>query len=273
MIQLGCMKIRNVKVFCAVSLFFISIFYSNRYLNAQEARFVSNLKLGSYGEEVVFLQQLLNSDSETIVAESGAGSPQNETPTFGPRTQMAVIKFQEKHREEILAPLGLVTGTGIVGSNTRAVLNRLVSGVSNSPVSSTVTNSWENSNIYPTISAVIPGIVSDPRNTQVTIVGENFTSKNTVFLSVQDLEIFDGYSSDGKTITLTLNTAFIDIIKGMVDGSGDALVRQSAVDALKVEFDSVGRDGVYLPATIFVKNEKGESNKFLIHINVLKDEE
>jgi len=272
MIQLRSMKIRNLKVFCAVVLSFIAVFYAEKDLGAQEARFISDLKMGSYGEEVVFLQQLLNSDPETKVAETGAGSPQNETPSFGPRTQLAVIKFQEKYSSEILAPIGLVAGTGIVGPNSRIVLNRLVSGVSNSSVSSTMTAPWENGSIYPTISAVIPGIVGDPRNTPVTIVGENFSSKNTVFLSVQDLEIFDGYSSDGKTITVTLNTSFIDIVKEMVDSSGDASVRQTVVDSLKVEFDSVGRDGVYLPATIFVKNEKGESNKFLIHLNVLKDE-
>jgi hypothetical protein len=72
-----------------------------------------------------------------------------------------------------------------------------------------------------------------------------------------------------------LDTELIDGVVEMVDsvaGAEPSAERQAAIDALKGEFDSVGLDGVYVPAIIFVQNGIGESNKFLIKINVLKDE-
>ncbi len=72
------------------------------------------------------LQIFLNSDSDTKVADSGPGSPGNETTKFGFLTKRAAIKFQEKYAEEILTPIGLIKGTGKVGLMTLDKINKLL---------------------------------------------------------------------------------------------------------------------------------------------------
>lgn len=84
--------------------------------------FTRDLRKGDRGEDVKRLQEYLNARG-FIVAESGVGSPGNETQLFGVNTELALKKFQEANAEVLLAPYGLTTGTGFLGEATRALIN------------------------------------------------------------------------------------------------------------------------------------------------------
>ncbi|MGH9463568.1 MAG: peptidoglycan DD-metalloendopeptidase family protein [Vicinamibacteria bacterium] len=83
--------------------------------------FARDLSEGCSGPDVKQLQRLLNADPETRVASSGAGSPGQETESFGAKTKGAVQRFQKKHK---IASSG-EAGYGIVGPRTRAKLHEL----------------------------------------------------------------------------------------------------------------------------------------------------
>lgn len=83
----------------------------------------NNLSFGLQDNaEVRCLQEFLNSQGTAIYPEALV------TGYFGPKTQAAVIRFQEKYIADILLPLGLSQGTGVVGPSTRAKINQLLGG-------------------------------------------------------------------------------------------------------------------------------------------------
>ena len=101
------------------------------------ALFTRNLKAGMNGEDVRILQQLLNNDSRTTIAQSGIGAKGSESTYFGTKTKLAVIKFQELYKDEVLIPAGLTHGSGYIGLSTRKKLLALcASGI---PVKSATT--------------------------------------------------------------------------------------------------------------------------------------
>ena len=71
-------------------------------------------------QEVSCLQEFLKSQGQDIYPEGLV------TGNFLSLTQQAVIRFQERYADEILAPLGLEKGTGYVGQMTRVKLNELL---------------------------------------------------------------------------------------------------------------------------------------------------
>jgi len=71
--------------------------------------------------QVRCLQEFLKSQGSEIYPEGLV------TGNFLDLTYRAVIRFQEKYKEEILEPLGLTHGTGFVGPMTRKKINQLLS--------------------------------------------------------------------------------------------------------------------------------------------------
>lgn len=86
-----------------------------------------DLYVGSSGPDITSLQEFLNLDPNTKVADGGPGSPGKETRYFGELTKDAVIRFQMKYPDEILFAHGLRSPTGNVGKYTRARINTLCS--------------------------------------------------------------------------------------------------------------------------------------------------
>lgn len=81
-------------------------------------QFKSYLKKNSQGTEVQELQRCLAMFEDVYPEAEVSGY-------FGEKTEAAVIKFQEKYKEEILEPWGFSKGTGIVSKTTRSKLNEV----------------------------------------------------------------------------------------------------------------------------------------------------
>ena len=73
------------------------------------------------------LQEFLRSQGPEIYPEGLV------TGNFLNLTKQAVIRFQEKYKDEILKPLGLEKGTGFVGPLTRNKINQLLLQSQSSP--------------------------------------------------------------------------------------------------------------------------------------------
>ena len=152
---------------------------------AVSTEFKSELKLGSKGTEVTALQTCLSQDPEVY--------PEGQiTGYFGAQTKEAVIRFQEKYKEDILAPGGLTQGTGTVSKNTRAKLNEICSQPQKETplafslvtldepilkeVAATVKKQWEAAGIGVTITTyTVSQLTQDiikPRNYEMLLFGE-----------------------------------------------------------------------------------------------------
>ncbi|MBI2642468.1 MAG: peptidoglycan-binding protein [Candidatus Wildermuthbacteria bacterium] len=84
------------------------------------ASFPNDLALGMRSSGVECLQKFLKDQGAGIYPEGLV------TGYFGPLTQQAVIRFQEKYAAEVLSPIGFQKGTGYVGSRTRVKMNALL---------------------------------------------------------------------------------------------------------------------------------------------------
>jgi peptidoglycan hydrolase-like protein with peptidoglycan-binding domain len=91
--------------------------------------FTRTLSLLYEGVDVKKLQEFLNAHNFSV-AESGPGSPGEETERFGSATRQAVIRFQEAYAAEILEPSGFTKGTGIFGPASLSKANEILTAES-----------------------------------------------------------------------------------------------------------------------------------------------
>lgn len=221
------------------------LFFCFGLYGTSEAQIYRDLDLGSQGDDVLLLQKFLNTNQYTQIATYGPGSPGQETNYFGQLTKSAVIRLQEMYRSTILNPIGLHSGTGFVGSQTRAVINgqniasaKLNEAPANVSLQSTLVR----------IDSISPTEGSD--GTIVTIVGVGFTDKNTVLvdldsrLKYQDMKA----SADGTKITFSLNTDMGEAI-----AKKKKTLTQKQIDIWKSKFPPV-------PINIRVETQYGISN-------------
>ncbi len=92
----------------------------------EDFQFERYLEEGLEGEDVRYLQIILNADPDTKIAERGPGSPGEETEFFGPATTESLMSFQRKYAEEVLEPAGLTLSTGVVDEHTKDKLNAIL---------------------------------------------------------------------------------------------------------------------------------------------------
>ena len=96
--------------------------FNNENISYDYGHGIMQLTFKPVGSDIKYLQIVLNSDPDTQVALSGAGSPGQETHNFGQATENAVKKFQNKYS----LPYNCNKGYGRLYFNTRDKLNELL---------------------------------------------------------------------------------------------------------------------------------------------------
>jgi hypothetical protein len=189
--------------------------------------FNRNLSQGMSGDDVKCLQIILNSDPDTQLAASGVGSPGEETMYFGPLTHAAVVKFQEKYAEDVLAPWGITTGTGYVGSTTREKLNELLAGAP--PAECDADVDCPAGYVCTAGTCVEEYVPPTGEGLTVSLASDTPASTN----------VADNANADFTKFTLTAGSEDVSISKIYVTRSG--LATNSDVENIKI----VDMDGVY----------------------------
>ncbi|MFA6297172.1 MAG: peptidoglycan-binding domain-containing protein [Candidatus Paceibacterota bacterium] len=166
-------------------LIVLSIFCSLQVLADTQA-FTRYIQKGDRGSDVQLLQWILNSNSDTKVADSGAGSSGNETTYFGENTKQAVIKYQKKNN--LGTQYGLFTiFSGALDDKTRAALNNEALATSTATTTATSTDSTINCKVE--------------TNTD----GQSkFSIFNTLFNPTTPLTLFEGFKDRATKIANVL---------------------------------------------------------------------
>lgn len=270
------MNLRGLNLKSFSFLYFLVIFIFGTSSAQAQFIFTKDLFTGSSSPDVLELQKFLNSDSRTKVSETGPGSPGLESSYFGLKTKDAVMRFQALYRDEILSPSGLLSPTGYVGKATRTKLNALTqtqvwTAINVGEVKTTATNS-DLVKTSLSVSSFSPSVFIDGETLQ--IVGTGFENKNTLSLNLAGGEEFSVTSADGKNISAKISTKMGEEIRKVLND-----VKSKSPDdaypllltAMKKNFFSDSKDGIYADTFFVIKNSRGQSDQMPISIKIFSN--
>lgn len=116
------------------------------------AVFDRNLEYGMVATDVQTLQKFLNTTS-FVVAQSGGGSPGNETTKFGMATRKALASFQESHN--------ITPAVGYFGPKTRAYVNAILDATPDLSTTTASSSSRNNTGENPAMGMTISALESE----------------------------------------------------------------------------------------------------------------
>ena len=253
----------RLKFLVALSVLFVLLGTSASALTASECeKFSRNLRVGMSGEDVLFLQRILNMEQSTQISVSGVGSPGSETSYFGAKTKIAVIKFQELYKNDVLSPAGLMSGNGFVGSYSRAKLHRLCLASLATTNAHVIINSTSTLPVAvlpkakATTSVQIPAAIMNPSTSSSSVSGKTpyiiYPSSYSLHQGAK-MSIYGGGFTDTNN-TITLGSLTWTGLSPSAMGTLDVVIPQ---DAVKGKFE------------LWFSNTKGQSNKSFIVITDL----
>jgi len=203
----------------------------------------ANLGQGDEGEKVQALHFALMKEGVMTAPEFRGGLSIAVRPFFGEETKAAVIKFQENHAEDILAPNDLQKGNGVVGRLTRAKLNALYrcDAVSASEAKSSLAENpsqiegaqIEGGNVQQSIA----------QHTLVASIPKIQQSNRPIVANSQRVPIFQFDLYNKSDEEANIETVSFNIESGAGALSNLKLYKGSGVFDTKNELDSVGING------------------------------
>ncbi len=231
-----------------------------------------NLRLGDRGTDVRELQVAMNRDPSTRVAETGPGSPGGETEYFGPLTDNAVRRFQQKYASEILTPIGLTAPTGFVGAKTRLYVSKLEKTFPPAPPPAGGPPPQAEVNPRLSITSASPTIITKLPQ-EVSITGSGFTQYgNSVITSTESKNAFVNLpSADRKTIRFRYTFQIAEEFKKMANKSATATATpQDILRAISQNIwdPAMSTTTTKVPLMLQVKNANGESNTLRLLIDM-----